>query len=66
MIRLAGKDAQVIDVDGQTLMPGLIDTHPHLLHFAARAHHLVDLTDAVDHDDIVRRLRERAAVTQAW
>lgn len=64
MIRLAGKDAQVIDVDGQTLMPGLIDTHPHLLHFAARAYHLVDLTDAVDHDDIVRRLRERAAVTK--
>ena len=64
MIRLAGKDAQIIDVDGQTVMPGLIDTHPHLLHFAARAYALVDLSDARDHDDIVARLRKRAESTK--
>ena len=64
MIHLAGKDAQVIDVDGQTVMPGLIDTHPHLLHFAARAYALVDLSDARDHDDIVARLRKRAETTK--
>lgn len=64
MMAFAGKDAQVMDVDGQTIMPGLIDTHPHLLHFAARAYAAVDLSDARDHDDIVERLRKRAAVTK--
>ena len=24
------------DLDGATVLPGLIDTHPHFLHFAAR------------------------------
>lgn len=64
MTALAGRDAQVVDVDGQTIMPGLIDTHPHLLHFAARAYAMVDLADARDHDDIIDRLRKRAALTK--
>jgi predicted amidohydrolase YtcJ len=63
MRALAGKGAQEIDLRGATLMPGLIDTHPHMLHFAARSGLLVDLSDAKDHDDIVARIAERAAVT---
>lgn len=55
-----GRDARRIDVAGATIMPGLIDTHPHLLHFAAREYGLVDLTDAVNHDEIVARIRARA------
>ena len=60
---LAGRGAQEIDLRGATLMPGLVDTHPHMLHFAARSGMLVDLADARDHDDIVARIAERAAVT---
>ncbi len=60
---LAGRGAQEIDLRGATLMPGLIDTHPHMLHFAARSGLLVDLSDAKDHDDIVARIAARAAVT---
>lgn len=60
---LAGGGAQEIDLRGATLMPGLIDTHPHMLHFAARSGLLVDLSDARDHDDIVARIAARAAVT---
>jgi predicted amidohydrolase YtcJ len=46
-------------------MPGLVDTHPHLLHFGAFAEPLVDLSDARDHDDIVARIARRAAATPA-
>ncbi|WP_272952144.1 hypothetical protein [Mycolicibacterium hodleri] len=28
----AGLDAEVVDLDGATMLPGFIDTHPHLLH----------------------------------
>jgi predicted amidohydrolase YtcJ len=63
MRALAGKGAQHVDVQGATIMPGLIDTHPHLLHFGAFAHPLVDIADARDHADIVSRIRERAATT---
>lgn len=58
-----GRDGPVIDLDGATVMPGLIDTHPHLLHFAARSGSYVDIADARDHADIVARIRERAALT---
>jgi len=45
---------------GATILPGLIDTHPHLLHFAARRAGLVDITSAVSHEDIVSRITEHA------
>jgi len=59
----AGRDARIVDVAGATIMPGLIDTHPHLLHFAAREYSLVKLFDAKDHDDIVARIRAKAKTT---
>ena len=63
MTRLAGPRAEHIDLRGATVMPGLIDTHPHVLHFGAFAYPLVDLTDARSHDDIVARVRTRAGTT---
>jgi predicted amidohydrolase YtcJ len=59
----AGRDARLVDIAGATVMPGLIDTHPHLLHFAAREHSLVKLFDARDHADIVARIRAKARTT---
>ena len=56
-----------VDVRGATILPGLVDTHPHVLHFGVFAHPLVDLSDARSHDDIVsacgrgRRPRRRAS-----
>ncbi|CAM3778774.1 amidohydrolase [Tsukamurella ocularis] len=61
----AGSGAQRVDAGGATVMPGLIDTHPHVMHFGMLAGGLVDLTDAVDHSDIVARIRAKAAVTPA-
>jgi predicted amidohydrolase YtcJ len=62
---VAGPAAEVVDLRGATLLPGLIDTHPHLMHFGVFASPLVDLADAVSHDDIVARIATRAATTQA-
>jgi hypothetical protein len=63
MRSLAGPGASVVDLEGATLLPSFIDTHPHLFHFSVLAYPLVKLYDAISHDDIVARIRERAAVT---
>ncbi|WP_158072056.1 amidohydrolase [Streptomyces sp. CB01580] len=63
MAEVAGPDARQIDAEGGVVMPGLIDTHPHVMHFGMLAGGLVDLTDAVDHADIVARIRAEAANT---
>lgn len=61
----AGTGAEVVDLKGATVLPGLVDTHPHVMHFGAIAHPLVDLADAVSHADIVERIRARAATSEA-
>lgn len=63
VMRAAGASPEVIDVQGATVMPGLVDTHPHALHFTARCRAMVDLSDARDHADIVRRIKSHAART---
>ena len=50
---------------GATILSGLVDTHPHLMHFGTFAEPLVDIADARSHDDIVERIRARAADTPA-
>ncbi len=59
----AGKGARRVDLDGATVLPGLVDTHPHVMHFGIFAYPLVDLSDAVDHADIVARIAAKAAQT---
>ena len=44
---------ETVDLDGAWVVPGLVDAHPHLLHFGVAAAGLADLSDARDHDDIV-------------
>ena len=59
----AGSRAQRVDARDAVIMPGLVDTHPHAMHFAAFKVAAVDLSSAVDHDDIIERIRARAAST---
>ncbi len=68
MQAIAGSGAQRVDVRGATVLPGLIDTHPHLLHFGAIRHPLVDISDVTAHAEIVTRIQARAARTPpgAW
>jgi predicted amidohydrolase YtcJ len=63
VISRAGASAEQIDLQGATVLPGLIDTHPHLMHFGALAEPLVDLADAVSHQDIAQRIALRASET---
>ncbi len=58
---VAGPGAEHLDVRGCTVMPGLVDTHPHLLHFGVMSYPLVDLADAKNHSEIVGRIRKKAA-----
>jgi predicted amidohydrolase YtcJ len=61
----AGSGAREVNLEGAVVLPGLIDTHPHVMHFGVFAEPLVDLSDAVDHADIVRRIAAKAADTPA-
>jgi predicted amidohydrolase YtcJ len=61
--RAAGPGAEEVDLRGATLLPGLVDTHPHLMHFGVLAEPLVDLADARSHADVVARIAARAATT---
>jgi predicted amidohydrolase YtcJ len=63
--RQAGSDVLEIELGGATVLPGLIDTHPHLLHYGTLEEPLVRIWDARNHDDIAARIRERAASTPA-
>ncbi|MGY3691724.1 putative amidohydrolase YtcJ [Bradyrhizobium sp. USDA 3240] len=60
---LAAADADRTDLDGATLLPGLIDAHPHLLHYGSLHEPLVDIQNARSHEDIVARIAARAKVT---
>ncbi len=49
-----------IDINGATVFPGMIDTHPHLLHYGSLQEPLVNILDAKSHEDIVSRIKFRA------
>ena len=63
MKSFAGAKAKIMHIDGATVMPGLVNSHSHAIHMGTIDMALVDLSDAKDHDDIVARVKERAAIT---
>ncbi|MGQ4615155.1 amidohydrolase family protein [Nocardia sp. R7R-8] len=63
VLAAAGAGVERQSLDGATVIPGLVDTHPHLLHFAAFRGSSVDIIDAKSHDDIIAAIRESAAQT---
>ena len=65
---LAGPDTEIIDLDGQALLPGFIDAHGHFPSSGLIAQHFVDLNSppigtVKTIEDLVARLAERAAAT---
>jgi len=62
--QLVGPKTKVVDLEGKTVIPGLIDTHVHMMSFG-RSLGWVDLRDARSVSELVSRLRERAESTPA-
>ena len=63
MRSVAGASARMLDLDGACVIPGLIDNHPHFMHYGAFDTLALQIYDARDHADILARIRERAAAT---
>ncbi|HKX78859.1 MAG TPA: amidohydrolase family protein [Novosphingobium sp.] len=59
----AGLGARTLDLDGAAVIPGLIDNHPHFMHYGGFDTIALPLYDVHGHSDILARIRERAAVT---
>lgn len=56
---VAGPGARVVDAGGRRVVPGLIDTHVHLVS-AAIDRVQVEIRDAASRDDLLRRVADRA------
>ncbi|RYC79424.1 hypothetical protein BFJ63_vAg17694 [Fusarium oxysporum f. sp. narcissi] len=61
VLKARGPDVEVQDIKGAVLAPGLIDTHPHLIHFAAARAPLVNLLDVKSHEEVIEAIAKRAA-----
>ncbi|MFD7999523.1 amidohydrolase [Streptomyces mirabilis] len=59
VLSAAGTGVERHSLGGATVIPGMIDTHPHLMHFAAMQAPLVDITEARNHSDIVEAIRKK-------
>ncbi|MGQ4601167.1 amidohydrolase family protein [Nocardia sp. R6R-6] len=63
VLAAAGTGVERKSLDGAIVIPGLVDTHPHLMHFTAFRASSLDITDAKSHHDIVEAVRAAAAQT---
>ena len=62
--KLIGENTKVLNFDGKTVIPGLIDTHIHVADFG-RCLMWLDLTSALSIDDLQNLLKEKAVQTVA-
>lgn len=63
---LAGPDTQRIDLAGQTVTPGFIDSHVHLLWYGTQLLRQADLVGSGSVDDVLERLSAVAATSEGW
>lgn len=63
--RLAGPKTKIVDLAGQTVTPGLIDTHAHLLSSGVDETLRVDLTQVTSLRELAAKVKARADSTPA-
>ncbi len=59
-----GSNTQQMDLDGKTVIPGMVDAHGHLANLGQRLKG-VDLVGTKSYDEVIQRVVERAKVTPA-
>ena len=61
LLKLRDTQTQVIDLQGQTVLPGLIDAHGHLAGLGGLEVGMIDLSGTTSYEEIVEIVRARAA-----
>ncbi|MCX6375863.1 MAG: amidohydrolase [Armatimonadetes bacterium] len=56
-------ETEIVDLGGRTVIPGLTDSHNHLLYYGQTALHWADLTGCRSMDELLNRLRAHDAAT---
>lgn len=56
----AGSNTEIIDLGGHTTIPGLTDSHIHLIHYGVHALWWADLSPCRSISDVIEKLREHA------
>lgn len=65
VLEFAGKGVRVIDLQGHTATPGLIDTHAHIAEGGVHELYSVQLSDAASVAEIVARVKAKVATVKA-
>ena len=61
VLALRGRDTQMVDLAGQTLLPGFVDAHAHIWKIGHLLTTLLDVRGTSSRDDLAVRLREQAS-----
>lgn len=61
VLALRGRDTQMVDLAGQTLLPGFVDAHAHIWKIGHLLTTLLDVRGASSRDDLAVRLRDQAS-----
>jgi predicted amidohydrolase YtcJ len=60
--RVGGRDTELLDLHGKTMLPGFIDAHIHLVETAYRRYY-IDASGARNEEEVANLVRQRAAQT---